>query len=76
MKVALIKGVTGQDGAYLAFLIKDIVGFKGNVVFESSKPDGNPRKLTDTTRLNGLGWKYSIELAAGITNVYNENFLL
>lgn len=59
----------------LAFLIKDIVGFEGNVVFDSSKPDGTPRKLTDTTKLNSLGWKYSIELAAGISNVYNEKFL-
>jgi GDP-L-fucose synthase len=46
----------------LAFLIKDIVGFKGNVVFDVTKPDGTPRKLTDTTKLNSLGWKYSIEL--------------
>lgn len=59
----------------LASLIKDIVGFEGNVVFDSSKPDGTPRKLTDTTKLNSLGWKYSIELEAGICNVYNEKFL-
>jgi GDP-L-fucose synthase len=59
----------------LAFLIKGIVGFEGNIVFDSSKPDGTPRKLTDTIKLNGLGWKHSIELATGITNVYNEKFL-
>lgn len=59
----------------LALLIKDIVGFEGNVIFDSSKPDGTPRKLTDTTKLNGLGWKHSIELVSGITNVYNEKFL-
>ncbi|MBB1195130.1 GDP-L-fucose synthase [Flavobacterium sp. SOK18b] len=58
----------------LAFLIKDIVGFKGNVVFDVTKPDGTPRKLTDTTKLNSLGWKYSIELREGITKVYNEKF--
>jgi hypothetical protein len=60
----------------LAFLIKNIVGFEGNIIFDSSKPDGTPRKLTYTPKLNGLGWKYSIELATRITNVYNEKFLL
>lgn len=60
--------------ADLAFLIKDIVGFEGSVVFDATKPDGTPRKLTDTTKLNSLGWKYSIELREGITKVYNEKF--
>jgi GDP-L-fucose synthase len=61
--------------AELAFLIKDIVGFKGDVVFDASKPDGTPRKLTDTTKLNSLGWKYSIELEEGIKEVYRQKFL-
>jgi GDP-L-fucose synthase len=60
--------------ADLAFLIKDIVGFEGSVVFDATKPDGTPRKLTDTTKLNSLGWEYSIELREGITKVYNEKF--
>lgn len=59
----------------LAYLIKDIVGFKGNIVFDLSKPDGTPRKLTDITKLSNLGWKYSIELKEGITKVYHDKFL-
>jgi GDP-L-fucose synthase len=59
----------------LAFLVKDIVGFTGNVVFDSSKPDGTPRKLTDTTKLNSLGWKHAIELEDGIKAVYEQKFL-
>lgn len=59
----------------LAYLIKDIVGFEGAIVFDESKPNGTPRKLTDITKLTNLGWKYSIELREGITKVYNEKFL-
>ena len=61
--------------AELAFLIKDIVGFEGDVTFDASKPDGTPRKLTDTAKLNNLGWKYSIELEDGIKEVYKQRFL-
>ncbi len=53
----------------LAELIKEIVGFKGTIVFDASKPDGTPRKITDTTKLNTLGWKHSIELKDGIQQV-------
>jgi len=59
----------------LAYLVKDTVGFEGEVVFDTSKPDGTPRKLTDTTKLNSLGWKHSIELKDGIAKVYHEKFL-
>jgi GDP-L-fucose synthase len=67
---------TGKEIAIkdLAFLIKDIVGFVGNVIFDRLKPDGTPRKLTDTTKLNALGWKYSIELRDGIEEVYKLKF--
>jgi len=58
----------------LASLVKDIVGYKGDIVFDTSKPDGTPRKLTDTTKLNSLGWKHTIELPEGITKVYEEKF--
>ena len=61
--------------AELAFLIKDIVGFEGDIIFDVSKPDGTPRKLTDTAKLNNLGWKYSIELEDGIKEVYKQRFL-
>ena len=56
----------------LALMIKKIVGFEGSVVFDTSKPDGTPRKLMDVGRINGLGWKYKIELEDGIRSVYNE----
>lgn len=59
----------------LAYLIKDIVGFEGDIVFDESKPNGTPRKLTDITKLTNLGWKYSIELREGIAKVYNDKFL-
>lgn len=59
----------------LAYLVKDTVGFEGEVVFDTSKPDGTPRKLTDTTKLNGLGWKHSIELKEGVAKVYQEKFV-
>jgi GDP-L-fucose synthase len=59
----------------LAYLVKEITGFEGEVVFDTTKPDGTPRKLTDTTKLNGLGWRHSIELREGILRVYNDKFL-
>jgi len=62
--------------AELALLIKEIVGFEGNIVFDTTKPDGTPRKLTDTAKLNNLGWKYSIELKDGIKEVYQRKFIL
>lgn len=58
----------------LAELVKEIVGYTGNIVFDTTKPDGTPRKLTDTTKLNSLGWKHKIELADGIAKVYHQKF--
>ncbi|UQD56142.1 GDP-L-fucose synthase [Flavobacterium sp. K5-23] len=58
----------------LASLIKKIVGYKGIVVFDNSKPDGAPRKVTDTTKLDQLGWKFSIFLEQGIRQVYHDTF--
>jgi GDP-L-fucose synthase len=55
----------------LAQLIKEKVGFKGNLVFNSSKPDGTMKKLTDVTKLHALGWQHTINLEEGITKVYN-----
>ncbi|WP_017812583.1 MULTISPECIES: GDP-L-fucose synthase family protein [Paenibacillus] len=64
----------GEDIAIkdLAMLIKDIVGYEGELVFNSSVPDGTPRKLVDTTKINGLGWKASIPLEEGIRAVYED----
>lgn len=66
------KEITIKD---LAYLIKDIVGYTGAVIFDTTKPDGTPRKLTDTTKLNNLGWKHSIALEEGIGKVYQDKFL-
>lgn len=54
----------------LAELVAEIVGFKGQLVFDSSKPDGTPRKLLDTSRVNALGWKPRIPLRSGILETY------
>jgi len=56
----------------LALLIKDIVGFKGDIVHDLSKPDGTPRKLMDVSYLHSLGWKHKIELPEGIKQVYDD----
>ena len=55
----------------LAETIKEVVGFKGNLYFNSDKPDGTMRKLTDSSKLKSLGWKYKIELEEGIQNMYD-----
>ncbi len=55
---------------HLAETIKKIVGFEGELVFNSSKPDGTMRKLTDSSKLEGLGWKYKVELEEGIGRMY------
>lgn len=54
----------------LATMIKDIVGYKGNIIHDTTKPDGTPRKLMDNTRLTELGWKSHITLEDGIRDVY------
>lgn len=54
----------------LAKTIKTIVGFKGDLIFNSNKPDGTMRKLTDVSKLNDLGWKYNVELKDGIEKIY------
>lgn len=56
----------------LALLIKDIVGYEGEIVFDLNKPDGTPRKLMDVSKLTGLGWKAGIHLREGIISVYKE----
>lgn len=63
---------TGEDIAIadLASLIARVVGYQGRFVFDSSKPDGTPRKLLDVSRLHSLGWRHSIALEAGIRMSY------
>lgn len=65
---------TGEDLTIkaLAEMIKDIVGFTGELKWNTEKPDGTPRKLMDVSRLHNLGWKHKIDLREGITSVYAE----
>ena len=63
---------TGKDIsiAELAETIKTTIGFKGNLVYNTNKPDGTMKKLTDVSKLNDLGWKHKIELDEGINKVF------
>jgi GDP-L-fucose synthase len=56
----------------LAEMVKDIVGYQGELIFNNDKPDGTPRKLLDVSKLESLGWKASIDLKEGINQVYQE----
>ena len=56
----------------LALTIKKVVGFKGKLNFDTSKPDGTPRKLLSVDKLHNLGWKHQIELEEGIKSVYKD----
>lgn len=56
----------------LALLVKQITGYKGELAFDASKPDGTPRKLMDSEKLHTLGWKHKISLEQGITMVWDE----
>lgn len=63
---------TGVDVSIkeLAEMVSEVVGFKGNIVFDSSKPDGTPRKLLNVTKAKELGWSYKTPLLEGITKTY------
>jgi len=63
---------SGKDRSIkeLAELIKDIVDYDGEIIYDSTKPDGTPRKLLDVTKLHGLGWKDKIGLEEGIRQAY------
>jgi GDP-L-fucose synthase len=65
---------TGTDLSIssLAALIKEITGYKGQLVFNTEKPDGTPKKLLDCSRIHALGWKARIDLKSGIEKVYQE----
>ena len=67
---------TGEDISIkdLALLIKDIIGYEGEINFDTSKPDGTPRKLMDVSKLHSKGWQHKIELKDGIKLAY-EDFL-
>jgi GDP-L-fucose synthase len=63
---------TGEDLTIreLAMLVKEVVGFEGQLVWDASKPDGTPRKQLDTRKINNLGWKPSIGLEEGLKTTY------
>ncbi|MEY2938758.1 MAG: hypothetical protein RL062_1347 [Bacteroidota bacterium] len=65
---------TGHDLSIrdLAEMIKDIVGYSGELVWNTSKPDGTPRKLMNVAKIESLGWKHQIDLKKGIESVYSE----
>ena len=72
----LINIGTGEDLTIkdLALLLKKVIGFEGELTFDSTKPDGTPRKLMDVSKLHQLGWKHQIELEEGVKLAY-EDFL-
>lgn len=63
---------TGQEVTIkeLALTIKEVTGFEGELKFDTTKPDGTPRKLMDSTRLHDMGWKHSISLKEGLQKTY------
>jgi GDP-L-fucose synthase len=69
----LVNVGTGEDVSIkdLAYLIKDVINFNGKLVFDTSKPDGMPRKVVDTKKLNDLGWTSSINLKEGLSQTYS-----
>ncbi len=56
----------------LALTVKDVIGYSGDIKFDTSKPDGTPRKLLDCTKLHNLGWKHKTSLEEGIAQAYQD----
>jgi GDP-L-fucose synthase len=75
-KPGLVNVGAGKDIsiAELAGMIKEIIDFKGKIVFDTSKPDGTPRKLLDVSKLKDIGWEATISFKKGLQNVYMEKF--
>ena len=70
----LVNVGTGEDLSIkdLAYLIKDATGYNGEINFDSSKPDGTPRKLMDVSKLHNKGWRHTIGLKEGIALAYHD----
>jgi GDP-L-fucose synthase len=64
---------TGTDVTIktLAKIIQKIIGHKGNIIWDSSKPDGTPRKLMNVSKMLAIGWSYKTELEEGVKKTYN-----
>jgi len=58
--------------AELAYAVGEVVGYSGEIKFDTSKPDGTPRKLMDSERLNSLGWKPQVDLKSGLIKAYAD----
>ena len=56
----------------LAELVAKIIGYKGKIVWDTTKPNGTPRKLLDVSKSKALGWTYKVELEDGIKMAYND----
>ena len=67
INIGIGKDISIKD---LAYLIKDIIAYQGDFYFNTSKPDGTMRKVTDVSKLHSLGWRHKIELEDGIKNVF------
>ena len=68
----LVNNWTGKDITIkdLAYLIKNVINYDGELIFNNEKPDGMPRKVVDTTKLNELGWTAKIDLKDGLKKTY------
>jgi GDP-L-fucose synthase len=73
-EAAIINVGCGQDLTIreLAQLLSHIIGFTGELVYDTSRPDGTPRKLMDVSKINQLGWKARIDLESGLRSVYAQ----
>jgi len=54
----------------LSYLLKEITKFDGDIIFDATKPDGNPRKLLDSGKINSLGWESSTSLSSGLQKTF------
>jgi GDP-L-fucose synthase len=73
-KIDLINIGSGEEVSIkgLAHMIKDVVGYTGEIEFDSTKPDGTPRKLLDCSKLHGMGWSHKIGLGKGLPEIYKD----
>ena len=64
----------GEDVSikFLSNLVSNIVGYKGKIEFDKSKPDGTPRKILDSKLIKSLGWKPTVDLKHGLAKTYND----
>ena len=65
---------TGEDISIkeLAMLVKEVIGFEGEITFDTTKPDGTPRKLMDVSKLHSTGFRHKVELREGISLAYSD----